>query len=133
MSSRRLSPGSSHPYAPEQAERWIPGIKPGTTAEAIYAPRPLLLLPRPEPAEVLALIPEGPPRQFRWRGVLHQVAEAQGPERIAPEWWRRTGESERDYYMVEDHQGRRFWLYRAGLYGRGGEPAPTWFVHGVFA
>ena len=54
------------------------------------APRPLLLLPRPEAAEVVALIPEGPPRQFRWRGVLHQVAEAQGPERIAPEWWRRT-------------------------------------------
>jgi protein ImuB len=64
--------------------------------------------------------------------VLHQVAEAQGPERIAPEWWRRTGEAERDYYMVEDTAGRRFWLYRAGLYERGDGPAPTWFVHGVF-
>ena len=58
-------------------------------------PRPLLLLPRPEAAEVVALIPEGPPRQFRWRGVLHQVAEAQGPERIAPEWWRRTRRARR--------------------------------------
>ena len=66
------------------------------------APRPLLMLPRPEAAEVVALIPEGPPRQFRWRGVLHQVAEAQGPERIAPEWWRRTAEETRDYYVVED-------------------------------
>jgi protein ImuB len=100
--------------------------------DIIGAPRPLLLLPRPEPADVVALIPEGPPRQFRWRGVLHQVAEAQGPERIAPEWWRRTGEAERDYYMVEDTAGRRFWLYRAGLYERGDGPAPTWFVHGVF-
>jgi protein ImuB len=95
-------------------------------------PRPLLLLPRPEPAEVVALIPEGPPRQFRWRGVRHQVAHAQGPERIAPEWWRRSpDDAERDYYLVEDSAGHRFWLYRAGLYGRGEEP-PKWFIHGVF-
>src|SRR5262245_25573307 len=52
-------------------------------------PRPLMLLPRPEAADVIALVPEGPPRQFRWRGVLHQVADSDGPERIAPEWWRR--------------------------------------------
>ena len=71
---------------------------------------------------MVALIPDGPPRQFRWRGVLHQVAGAQGPERIAPEWWRRTAEATRDYYVVEDTAGRRFWLYRAGLYGRGGTP-----------
>jgi protein ImuB len=95
------------------------------------APRPLLLLERPEAAEVLAVVPDGPPRHFRWRGVLHQVAEAQGPERITPEWWRRTAERTRDYYVVEDVEGRRFWLYRAGLYGRGG-PTPQWFVHGVF-
>ena len=97
------------------------------------APRPLLLLPRPEAADVVALIPEGPPRQFRWRGVLHQVAEAQGPERIAPEWWCRARERTRDYYVVEDSAGRRFWLFRAGLYGRGGDTPPAWFVHGVFA
>lgn len=94
--------------------------------------RPLLLLARPETAEVMALIPEGPPRQFRWRGVLHQVAQAEGPERIAGEWWRQADhEVERDYYVVEDGAGRRFWLYRAGLYGRGGA-TPQWFVHGVF-
>ena len=95
--------------------------------------RPLLLLPRPEPAEVVALIPEGPPRQFRWRGVRHQVAHAEGPERIAPEWWHRIrGDTERDYYMVEDLEGRRFWLYRAGRYGSAEAP-PPWFIHGVFA
>jgi protein ImuB len=93
--------------------------------------RPLLLLERPEAADVLAVVPDGPPRHFRWRGVLHQVAEAQGPERITPEWWRRTATRTRDYYVVEDVEGRRFWLYRAGLYGRGG-PTPQWFVHGVF-
>ena len=96
------------------------------------APRPLLLLPRPEPAEVVALIPEGPPRQFRWRGVRHQVAHAQGPERIAPEWWHQScDDAERDYYLVEDSAGHRFWLYRASLYGRS-EVSPQWFVHGVF-
>ena len=90
------------------------------------------MLPHPETAEVVALIPEGPPRQFRWRGVLHQVTGSQGPERIAPEWWRRTNEEPRDYYLVEDTAGRRFWLYRAGLYGRGSDTIPQWFVLGVW-
>jgi protein ImuB len=104
---------------------------PDWSVEAPSAARPLLLLERPEPADVLAVVPDGPPRHFRWRGVLHQVADAQGPERITPEWWRRTAERTRDYYVVEDMEGRRFWLYRAGLYGRGGA-TPQWFVHGMF-
>jgi protein ImuB len=98
-------------------------------------PRPLFLLSRPEPTEVVALIPEGPPRQFRWRGVRHQIVHAEGPERIAPEWWRSSPEdaaaAERDYYTVEDCAGHRFWLYRAGRYDRGEAP-PQWFIHGVF-
>ena len=119
-SSRGEGRGEGQPN-PLPTEEWGEG----------KAPRPLLMLPRPEAAEVVALIPEGPPRQFRWRGVLHQVAEAQGPERIAPEWWRRMAEETRDYYVVEDSAGRRFWLYRAGLYDRGGA-TPQWFVHGLF-
>lgn len=76
-------------------------------------------------------MPEGPPRQFRWRHVLYRVACAQGPERIAPEWWHQAANAvERDYYTVEDDAGRRFWLYRAGRCGHGGA-APQWFVHGV--
>ena len=135
---RRLSPRESH--VPERAVSPSPLVGEGRggeacalrwAADAPSALRPLLLLPRPEPAEVVALIPEGPPRQFRWRGVLHQVTEAEGPERIAPEWWRRLNGVERDYYVVEDREGRHFWLYRAGLYGRG-EAAPQWFVHGMF-
>jgi protein ImuB len=107
--------------------------------------RPLLLLPQAEPTEVTALIPEGPPRRFRWRGVTYDITGAQGPERIADEWWHalppysppQAGEEKgggltRDYYLVEDGEGHRFWLYREGLYGRE-TAAPRWFVHGLFA
>ena len=103
-----LTPISPRRLRPLPTEEWGEGTP--------TAARPLLMLERPEAAEVLAVVPDGPPRHFRWRGVLHQVAEAQGPERIAPEWWRRTAERTRDYYVVEDVEGRRFWLYRAGLY-----------------
>jgi protein ImuB len=81
---------------------------------------------------VLALIPDGPPRRFRWRGVMHQVAQVDGPERVTPEWWRRTEEAERDYFVVEDTDGRRFWLYREGLY-ESAAATPAWYVHGLFA
>ena len=78
-------------------------------------------------------IPDGPPLRFRWRRALHEVALAEGPERIAMEWWRhQPAMPTRDYFRVEDKSGRRFWLYRAGLYGRETNE-PKWFVHGVFA
>lgn len=96
-------------------------------------PRPPLLLPRAEPADVIALLPDGPPQRLRWRGKLVAITHAEGPERIAAEWWRvRTDEPTRDYYLAEDETGRRFWLYREGIPGR--ETAtPRWFVHGLFA
>jgi protein ImuB len=95
--------------------------------------RPVLLLPQAEQAEVTALVPEGPPRHFRWRRETHHVTHAQGPERIAGEWWRDGKDCPtRDYYVVEDEAGQRFWLYREGLYGRETQ-APRWFVHGLFA
>jgi protein ImuB len=94
--------------------------------------RPLFLLPRAEPTDVTALVPEGPPRRFRWRGTTYGVARTQGPERIAGEWWRDGACRTRDYYLIEDEVGRRFWLYREGLYGRE-TAAPHWFVHGLFA
>jgi protein ImuB len=100
--------------------------------DAIVLKRPLLMLPSVEPLEVVALLPEGPPRQFRWRGVLYGVASSEGPERIRPEWWRGSAEArERDYYVVEDEEGRRFWLYRDGAYGESLQP--HWYMHGVFA
>jgi protein ImuB len=96
--------------------------------------RPLRLFARPEPAEVIAEVPEGPPLRFRWRRAMHDVARAEGPERIAPEWWRPedVGRETRDYYRVEDAEGRRYWLFREGLYGRE-TGRPVWYVHGLFA
>ena len=94
--------------------------------------RPVRLFRDPEPIEVTAEIPEGPPARFHWRRALHRIAAAEGPERIAPEWWRdREGAATRDYFRVEDEDGRRYWLYREGFYGS--EALPRWFMHGVFA
>lgn len=130
-------PQESH--LPERAERRVAGFaEPAWAAVARPpgSPRPLRLLPRPEPVEVMAEVPEGPPLAFRWRRVRHRVARAEGPERIAPEWWRDEGARARarDYYRVEDSEGRRFWLFRAGLYGEEAERgAPRWFLHGLFA
>ena len=143
-SVRRFEPMASH--LPERAEV-LPPIDGEAPAwpEAEQKPRPLLLLPHAEPAEdVTALVPDGPPRRFSWRGVTYDVTGAQGPERIGAEWWRRPlptlprkrgREMEgttRDYYLVEDSTGHRFWLFREGLYGRETAQA-QWFVHGLFA
>jgi protein ImuB len=94
-------------------------------------PSPLRLFARPEPVEAVAEVPDGPPVTFRWRRALYRVARAEGPERIAPEWWREDAFT-RDYFRVEDSAGHRFWLFREGLYGRE-LTAPRWYLHGVFA
>ncbi len=127
------SPRSSH--IPERAQAAVVA-----TAQPCWPQqmpeRPFRLLSRPEIITAIAEVPDGPPLQFVWRRVRRQVARARGPERIAPEWWLEgsAGEEVRDYYEVEDVQGHRYWLYRAGLYQ---DPArkgpPLWFVHGLFA
>jgi protein ImuB len=95
--------------------------------------RPLRLFARPEPIEAVAEFPEGPPVRFRWRRALHEVVLAEGPERIAMEWWRsQSPEPTRDYFRVEDANGRRFWLYRDGLYNIE-TAAPRWYLHGLLA
>jgi len=97
-------------------------------------PRPVRLFARPEPIEASWLLPDDPPFRFTWRRRAHRVRRADGPERIAEEWWTEAGamatDAIRDYYRVEDAEGRRFWLFRAGLPGA---PPPRWFVHGLFA
>src|SRR5580700_2580870 len=132
-SVRHFEPVASH--LPERAEMLPPvdGEAPAWP-ELDQKPRPLLLLPHAEPAEdVTALVPDGPPRRFSWRGVTYDVTGAQGPERIGAEWWRyREPKPTRDYYLVEDSTGHRFWLFREGLYGRE-TTAARWFVHGLFA
>ena len=96
----------------------------------ITAPRPLRLFERPEPIEALSEVPDGPPLRFRWRRVLREVAAIEGPERIAAPWWRGPAAPTRDYFRAEDAEGRRYWLYREGLYGE--TARPRWFLHGVF-
>lgn len=129
-------------------------------------PRPLRLLPNPEPITVIAEVPDGPPVRMVWRRVGYRFAKAAGPERIESEWWRsgqklafllpgRDAGTEvaapppgsagvepklrplqpeqvmRDYYVAEDEGGRRFWLFRQGIYGR--DLPPSWYLHGFFS
>src|SRR5258708_4313079 len=103
-------------------------------ADSLCPARPIRLFGRPEPIEAIAEVPDGPPVRFRWRRVLHQVAHAEGPERIAMQWWRdQNGRAlTRDYFRVESREGIRVWLYREGLYGRE-LTEPRWFLHGLFA
>lgn len=138
-----LKPIPVESHIPERRVAFAPFAKEMPRRPAVPAPpslassdpeRPIRLLARPEPVDVTATeVPEGPPVNFRWRRATHRVARAEGPERIAPEWWReRKGGPTRDYFRVEDETGRRYWLYRQGLYGAPGEP-PRWFMHGIFA
>ncbi len=161
--ANRLGPanvGRSRPresHLPERAERRIsaltglsepPAVSPESPptvppANMSDRARPFRLFGRPEPLEVIAEVPEGPPLSFRWRRMNIRVVRAEGPERIAPEWWLDNnscsaggccGDAVRDYYQIEDAEGRRFWVYRDGLYrdaGRNGPP--RWYIHGLFA
>ena len=139
-------------HLPEKAETVLPVFAAGLPERAPFSPllgfvegagenrvpiRPLRLFERPEPVEAMAEIPDGPPLRFRWRRLLRQVVRAEGPERIAPQWWAgerwQTGSERpiRDYFRIEDTAGRRYWLYREGRFGEAAPP--RWFVHGLFA
>ena len=128
---RRPQPQESH--LPERASGWISAL---AKAEAVELPalrRPQRLLDRPEAIDVVYATPEGMPRRFMWRRAVHDIARVEGPERIAPEWWRQSSSTRlRDYYRVEDVAGRRYWIYREGLVGDGRGGAPGWFIHGLF-
>ena len=132
-------PHESH--IPERAERRRSALA-GTPCETLIwqtdrPPRPLRLFDQPESVEVMAEVPDGPPIRFRWRRQIHDVKRAEGPERIGPEWWAKNepgARGTRDYFRVEDETGRRFWLYRDGLYeGEARDGPPRWYVHGLFA
>ena len=132
----RLEPRASH--IPERASVRVPvgaGHRSSVAQAANKPPRPIRLFEPPEPIEAFWLLPDDPPFRFAWRRRRHRVTRADGPERIADEWWRPEGsgaiDAIRDYYRVEDEEGRRFWLFRAGFHG--GDQPPRWFVHGVFS
>jgi protein ImuB len=123
-------------HVPERASGWgdqPPLPNPSPAREEGLSARPQRLLDRPEGIAVIYATPAGLPRRFVWRRKVHDVARAEGPERIAPEWWRERSTARlRDYYRVEDRDGRRYWIFREGLHddGRGG--APAWYLHGLF-
>lgn len=144
-------------HVPERATRAVPATGNASPPEILgtaavgRGERPLRLFPCPLPVDAVVPVPGRPPVLFRWRRVVHRIARAEGPERIAPEWWRARNtpweETARDYYRVEDENGCRFWLYSEVLYSRwipdptdtglpppvGGAVRPRWFVHGLFA
>jgi protein ImuB len=136
---RAVAPCESH--LPERAVAILPALdthRAGRSSWPEGVPRPVRLFAPPEPIEAMALVPDDPPVMFRWRRLLHRVRRADGPERIAEEWWRMPDPTRiadptaiRDYYRVEDESGRRFWLFRAGLYLP--DRSADWFLHGVFA
>jgi protein ImuB len=120
------------------------------------SPRPLRLLPNPEPIKVVAAVPDGPPASMIWRHIAYRFIKASGPERIEVEWGlpdfvlsvriprpvpkkeeepdyyvERNPLPSRDYFTAEDKDGRRFWLFRNGLYKH--TPNPGWFLHGFFS
>lgn len=137
----RLAPRDSH--LPDRTQIRVPFATP--VAEGAWArlasmkgTRPTRLLQRPEPVDVTAQMPDEPPRQFQWRRHVHRIVRAEGPERVADEWWRPRPNGRmmpanivppvRDYYRVEDTDGSRFWLFRDGSHN-----ATKWFLHGFCA
>jgi len=125
----RLAPVQS--LVPERMARRIPALAPPSDATwPETLPRPTRLLDPPEPIVATALLPDHPPVQITWRKVRHKVVRADGPERIAPEWW--AGDKDgppRDYYRLETEHGGRFWVYRDAPTAEGGR----WWLHGFFA
>ena len=125
-------------HDPARAAAFVPidasPLKLWPASEADDAPeRPLRLFDPPQPIETVAEVPDAPPRRFFWRRMSHEIVRAEGPERIAPEWWRDAGDTPtRDYFRIEDAQGRRFWVFREGLFERE-TMRPRWYLHGLFA
>ncbi len=133
----RLACADSH--QPERSERFLAATEATVPAAAVQnggGGRPPFLIVPPEPAIVMAEIPEAAPRHLVWRRIGRRIARAEGPERIAPDWWRNLAFTEkaapqtRDYYRLEDESGGGYWVFREGRYD--GSAAPRWYVHGVW-
>jgi len=139
--ANRVGGAQLYRFAPVESdvpERSVARIAPAAAATGKAwpprLPRPVRLLRRPEPITTMALLPDHPPASFSWRGVRRLVRRADGPERIFGEWWKRDAErdSVRDYFQVEDEQGARYWIFRAGDGERASTGTQGWFLHGIF-
>lgn len=139
---RVLTPEPVDSWIPERAERLVPALGRAPRADAPdLGRRPLLLFDPPEPVEAIAELPDHAPARFTWRRVTRRVLRSDGPERLAPEWWRPRPDGRlartRDYYRVEDEAGARYWMFREGQYGwdwsgpDDARPAPSWWMHGM--
>jgi protein ImuB len=118
-------------YWPERSMREASSLQEkAPIAWPAVPPRPLRILQKPEPVMVTAPIPDYPPMLFRYLGKIHRIMKADGPERIEQEWWLQEGRH-RDYYQVEDEEGKRYWIFRDGHYD---ESIPAqWYLHGFYA
>jgi protein ImuB len=126
-------PQRNESHLPERASGWVNALAKSKPIMSSAGRRPHHLLDRVEAIDVIYATPEGMPRRFVWRKAVHDISRVEGPERIAPEWWRQPSSTRlRDYYRVEDAAGRRYWIYREGLVGDGRGGAPNWFIHGLF-
>lgn len=133
----KASTGQIHRYIPDEHYWPERSFKPAisineklTTSWKIDRPRPLQLLSNPVSIDVTAPIPDYPPMLFRYKGKVHKIMKADGPERIEQEWWLEDGKH-RDYYSVEDEDGSRYWIFRSGHYDA--DKTYQWFIHGFFA
>ena len=145
---------------PERAAILVPAIAANIEDSATPAlQRPLRLLPMPERVMIMAEVPDGLPALMVWRRESYRLVKGEGPERLGGEWWRHNArlqlaeprkskegeaaphvpdlplfspdERTRDYYAVEDQDGRRFWVFRQGFYGAA--RSPDWYLQGLFA
>ncbi|MBB6107806.1 protein ImuB [Mucilaginibacter lappiensis] len=116
-------------YWPERSVKVAVSLTEEPAAAWPVQMRPIRLLAAPEAIEVMALVPDNPPKTFIYKGKRHVIAKADGPERIGREWWHDGGEH-RDYYVVEDSDGQRYWVFRSGHYDG---IDVQWYLHGYFA
>jgi protein ImuB len=139
LGPRAVSRPAHYPsHLPERAWVSVPPLEMDSGHPIVrsrnFRRRPIKLFDKAEKISVLYAAPDGFPQRFRWRGGVHDVARVEGPERVAPEWWRERSTARlRDYYRIENANGQRYWIYRHGLLddGRGG--APDWYLQGVFS
>ncbi|MDE0245801.1 MAG: DNA polymerase Y family protein [Gammaproteobacteria bacterium] len=122
-------------YLPERRWRFVPALDRRETENRFETPgkamrAPLLLLERAELVEASAAAAGGPPAWIRWRRERLSLRRAQGPRRVLPEWWRSEERGGREYWLVEDEQGRSLYLYRKQPPG---DESPRWYVQALAA
>lgn len=129
----RIAPVASD--VPERSFRRIAPLSNETGADwPSRWQRPSRLLATPEEIVVMSALPDSPPRTMTWRGKRRRIVRGDGPERVFGEWWLRDAElnAVRDYYVVEDDSGERFWVYRQGDGVNMATGSHRWFLHGIF-